>query len=246
MRIEQKGFMPKLIKIGEKKLDHYQGLLIRADEGLHQQIAEEVTSSLPKGSSILDFGCGQGALSLRLQDLGYKILAADINQKDFLPTNVPYEVCNFNSAEEVEQFVSKYSENFDCVLGIEVIEHLENPWEYLRTLKRLIKKDGIIVLSTPNTTSWYSRVVFLLTGLFPGFVDPDEIGHINPISEWEINVISKKLDLKTLKVRGAGTLPYIWLNKSPVKTLLNILFLPFFPFMRGEITGWCKLFVLKK
>ena len=238
--------MGKLIKIGEKKLDHYKGLLIRADEGLHQQIADEIEAALPNGASILDFGCGQRALSQRLQDLGYKVLAADINQKDFLPTDVPYEICNFNSSEDINAFVKKYSENFDCVLGIEVIEHLENPWEYLRTLKKLIKPNGLIILSTPNITSWYSRVVFFLTGMFPGFVDPDEIGHINPISEWEIGVISKKLNLKVIKSRPAGTLPYIWINKSIVKTLLNLLFLPFFPLMRGEITGWCKIFVLKK
>ena len=236
----------QIIKIGDKKLDHYKGLLIRADEKLHEQIAENISQTLPSGSSILDLGCGQGALSLRLQDLGYKVLAVDVNKDDFLAEGVPYEVCNFNYSRDVKDFLGRHHEEFDCVMGIEVIEHLENPWEYLRMLKSLVKKDGFIVLTTPNITSWYHRVVFLMTGLFPTFVNPDEIGHINPISEWEIKVIASKIGLSVSKITGAGTLPYIWINSSPAKTILNLLFLPLFPFIKGNITGWCKLFLLKK
>ncbi len=236
----------QIIKIGNKSLDYYKGLLIRADEKLHEQIAENIVKNLNPGSKILDLGCGQGALSLRLQDLGYKLLAVDVNKNDFEATDVPYEVCDFNSSHQVQNFLKSHNEEFDCVLGIEVIEHLENPWEYIRMLKSLVKEDGLIVLSTPNITSWYHRVVFLMTGLFPTFVDPDEIGHINPISEWEIKVIASKLHLKVISALPAGTLPYIWLNSSPAKTLLNLLFLPLFPFMKGNLTGWCKLFLLKK
>jgi SAM-dependent methyltransferase len=235
-----------LVKIGEKKVEYYDGLLIRADERLHEQIASKAVAIFPKGSKILDLGCGQGALSLRLQHLGFNMLAVDINKDDFKAGGISYEICDFNSAEAMNSFINKYTGHFDGVLGIEVIEHLENPWEYIRTLKTLLKNNGYIILTTPNITSWYSRTVFFLTGLFPGFVDPDEIGHINPISEWEIGVIAKKLSLKVVEIKAAGILPYLWINKSPVKSLLNIFFLPFFPFMRGDIRGWCKLAVLRK
>lgn len=236
----------KFIKIGNKKPEYYKGLLIRADEKLHEQIAENVKKHLEPGSTILDLGCGQGALSMRLNDLGYKLLSVDMNKEDFQAKDIPYEVCNFNSSSEVESFLSRHHEEFDCVLGIEVIEHLENPWEYVRMLRSLVKKDGLIVITTPNITSWYYRVVFLMTGLFPTFVDPDEIGHINPISDWELRVIARKSNLKEVSLVPSGTLPLLWINSSIAKTALNLIFLPLFPFMRGELTGWCKLAIFKK
>jgi 2-polyprenyl-3-methyl-5-hydroxy-6-metoxy-1,4-benzoquinol methylase len=235
-----------VIKIGNKKIETYKGLIIRADEFLHAQIATAIQENLPKGSKILDLGCGQGALSLRLHDLGYELLAVDVNPSDFLAKGIPYEVCNFNSNQDMNAFIEKHSGSFDCVLGVEVIEHLENPWEYLRTLNKMVKKSGFVVLTTPNITSWYSRSVFFLTGLFPGFVDPDECGHINPISEWEIKVIADKVGFKVKDMRPAGNLPYIWINSSIVKTLINFIFLPYFFIMRGKITGWCKLVILQK
>ncbi len=47
-------------------------------------------------------------------------------------------------------------------------------------------------------------MAFLFTGQFPGFVDPDFIGHINPITPWEIGVIAEKIDLKIEKIRSGG------------------------------------------
>lgn len=237
----------KIIGIGNKKLDYYKGLLIRADYNLHAQYAEEIQKRLPKGSKILDFGCGQGALSMRLKDLGYDVTAADQNIEDFKAQGeIPYYPVNFNSSEEVNNFLSKFEGSFDAVLGVEVIEHVENPWEYLRNLKRLVKQEGLILISTPNITSWYSRMIYLFTGQFPGFLDPDLIGHINPITPWELGVISSKIGLKVETMRSGGELPLVWISSSLPKTALSFLFLPFFLIAKGLLLGWCTIAVFRK
>ena len=237
----------KIIGFGDKKLDYYRGLLIRADFNLHAQYAEEIGKRLPKGSKILDFGCGQGSLSMRLKDLGYDVTASDQNIADFKAQGeIPYFPVNFNSPDEVNQFLTKFEGHFDAVLGVEVIEHVENPWEYLRNLKRLVRNDGLIFISTPNVTSWYSRMVFLFTGQFQGFVDPDLIGHINPITPWELQVISSKIGLKTETIRSAGELPLIWVSTSIPKTLLSLMFLPLSIIAKGLILGWCTMAVFRK
>lgn len=236
-----------LIRIGNKKLDYYNGLLIRADYQVHAQLSEEVQKVLPKGAKILDMGCGQGALSMRLSDLGYQMVACDQNVEDFKASGkIPFFSLNFNSSFEIEQFITENENTFDGVLGIEVIEHVENPWEYIRNLKRLVKPGGFIFVSTPNITSWYSRMIFLFTGQFPGFIDPDLIGHINPITPWELNVIANKTDLETIKMRAGGDLALIWINSSLPKTLLSLLFLPFALVARGMVRGWCTIAVFRK
>ncbi len=235
-----------LIKIGNRSTESYDGLLMKADVKLHQDLAISIVEALPKGSKIMDLGAGEGALSKRLHDLGYNVTAVDMNGDDFKASDVPFLKYNFNSQNDLKRLREENFEKFDGVLGVEVIEHLENPWDYVRLLKDIVKPGGHIFISTPNTTSWYARLVFLMTGHFPSFINPNDCGHINPITEWEIKVITEKTDLKLIRALPAGTLPYIWINSSLKKTLLNLFFLPLFPLMKGTITGWCKIFVIRK
>ncbi len=56
--------------IETKKIKYYKGIRIKADWGLHEQIADICVKYLVKDTKILDFGCGEGALSQRLYDIG--------------------------------------------------------------------------------------------------------------------------------------------------------------------------------
>lgn len=67
--------MEKLKWIGvieSKEIRYYKGIRIKADWGLHEQIAGICVKHLCKDAKILDFGCGEGALSQRLYDIGQK------------------------------------------------------------------------------------------------------------------------------------------------------------------------------
>jgi SAM-dependent methyltransferase len=237
----------KIISIGPRKYGSFNGLIMRADPGLHEQVAQEVKRVMPQGGRILDFGCGQGALSLRLKVMGYEVLAVDTNVSDFQAHGqVEFQPLNFNNPAEVQAFYLKFSESFDLVMGIEVIEHVENPWEYVRNLKSLVKPGGHILVTTPNITSWYHRMVFLFTATFPTFRDPDEMGHINPISAWELKVIADKTNLKDIRIVPAGELALLWLSGSIPRMALNFLFLPIYPIVRGIKLGWCVMMTARK
>ena len=147
----------------------------------------------------------------------------------------------------VATFYKKHEKEFDLVLGIEVIEHLENPWEYIRNLKSLMKKNGHILLTTPNITSWYSRMEFLIWGRFHQFQDVDRsYGHINPLAIDEIEYICKKEKLEVIEVIEGGWLPRLWLRKSITQTLLNIIGFFFGFFMKGKSKGWCIIVFIKE
>ncbi|MEW6108491.1 MAG: class I SAM-dependent methyltransferase [Nitrospirota bacterium] len=237
----------KTVFFGKKRLQYYDGLLIRADLGLHQQIAERVQQLLPKGSSILDLGAGQGALSARLGDLGYTVTAVDIDPEDFKCKGIQFIQVNFNDNRAIESFKDKYQGTFDLVIGVEVIEHVENPWEYVRLLKALAKTGGHILISTPNVTSWLSRIHFLLKGKFHQFGESDlSYGHIAPITPWELSTILKYENFKDVSITSAGTLPPVWIAPSVTTTLANMLFLLVRPFSSGVVDGWCIMAVARK
>lgn len=43
---------------------------------------------------------------------------------------------------------------FDNVVAGEIIEHIENPYEFVRVLKSCLNKNGRLILSTPNPLAW--------------------------------------------------------------------------------------------
>lgn len=235
------------IFFGKKTPEFYKSLLIKADLGLHEQIAESIGKKMPKGSKILDFGAGEGALSERLFDLGYKVTAADKDAENFKSKSCEFYPINFDKPKEVDAFTLKHENQFDVVLGIEVIEHVQDQWKYARQLMAMAKPGGIILITTPNTTSWLSRMIFLFTGRFHQFSDSDlSYGHINPVSPWELDLMMKEAGAQNVEILSAGTLPAIYITRSPKLLLLNLFSLLLRPFSSGVLDGWCVMAIAKK
>jgi len=240
-----------MIYIGKKKPDYYNGILIKADKSLHNNIIEEIKNlNLHPEAKILDMGCGEGALSQRLLDMGYDVLSVDMTEKDF-KSDANFFKLDFNNKLDVEKFVEKFQNNFDVVLGIEVIEHVENHWEYVRTLKSLVHKNGYILISSPNVTSWMSRLYFLFYGRHHQFMESDlRYGHINPISSWQVEYIFKELNIDLIGIKPAGTLPMFYFPNISIKSIsMNIFSMIFTPIMRelgGTKFGWCIIAIGRK
>ncbi len=237
---------------GCKSPSFYNGLRIKADLGLHEEIAEVLVSNLPKGARILDLGAGEGALSERLSDLGFNVLAVDKNEQDFKSKKVPFQKVDFNDKMAVDHFVSSNKEAFDSVISVEVIEHVEDQWAYVRQLLTLTKSGGLVLITTPNITSWLSRVIFFSSGRFHQFLDTDlHYGHINPICPWRLKLILQQCGAQDIKIESAGTLPPIYFGGNKIMTrlalgTLSILLFPFNLLMRGIKNGWCVMALAHK
>lgn len=237
----------KKVFFGKKKKEFYKDLLIKADFELHEQIAKKILSEVPLGGTILDMGCGEGALSERLSDLGYVVVAADQNADSFKSNKATFVKINFDSADEIGEFAMQHKGKFDAVLGIEVIEHVQDQWQYTRHLMSLAKKGGLILITTPNTSSWLSRLIFLFSGRFHQFSDGDlSYGHISPISAWELELILKYSDASQIEISPAGTLPPIYITGFNKLSFLSILSLPLRFMMKGIIDGWCIMATARK
>lgn len=232
---------------GQKSLKFYKGMLIKADLGLHDQIAERIQIEVVKGARILDLGAGEGALSSRLSDLGYEVTAADKDSKNFKCNQSKFSCINFDSSEEISHFVSEHEGEFDAVLGVEVIEHVQDQWQYVRQLLKMTKPGGLVLITTPNTTSWLSRAQFFFTGRFHQFGDADlSYGHINPVSPWELSLILRESGATDVSISPCGTLPPIYLTGFNKLSLLNITILPIRPLMSGFLDGWCVMATARK
>lgn len=240
--------MKTFIKYRSKKAEYYKDILIKADTGLHDDVMSVLRKSVPESAVILDMGAGEGAMSQRLFDSGYEVTATDIEERHFKAKGPKFHQIDFNDVDSVNEFAERHINYFDAVLSIEVIEHIENQWEYVRLMKKMLKIGGKIVVTTPNVSSWLSRFYFLFTGQFPSFNNQtaDEYGHVSPISVWELNLILKREGFQNINISKGGFLPSIWITRN-VLILISVMLSPFVrPFMSGHSQGWCIIAVGEK
>lgn len=162
----------------------YRGLEIHALPGLHDFLADLVARHIQRGASVLDLAAGTGAMSLRLNDLGYSVQATDYVEESFKPEGIPFKRADLNG-----DFSTLFSgKTFQAVMASEIPEHLENPRHFFRQCNKILDVGGHVILSTPNPHNNGSVASFVRTGHFLWFSDADysAFGHISPITRWQL------------------------------------------------------------
>ena len=175
---------------------------ITATESVYDKILELLPSD--KNVRILDAGCGIGNLSKRLLENGFKdIIALDIENE--LKIKIPFIEADLNKKLVFE-------EKFDVIICQEVIEHLENPRHLLREFKKILRKEGIIIITTPNIFNWKARIYYPLKGIIWGFREEDYkvSGHITPLTKYDFQRICSEENLKILKITYNNSNKEIW------------------------------------
>lgn len=232
-----------LITTEPKQLQYYKGMLIHADTGVHEQALALFNQYIPRGSTVLDIGAGAGAFSRRLADAGYRVTALDVEAHKWLPEDIPFVDLNIDVG-----ITGSIRGQFDAACCLEVIEHVENPWNLMREIYAVLKPGGHVILSTPNITSFFSRLLFLRNGRFHQFDEADlSYGHISPITTFELSTIVQKVGLRILETRPGGYLPVFDLvSFHPQALAFNVLRGLAYLIARGQKRGWCLFFVLEK
>ncbi|GEM_PF-5775857 len=131
-------------------------------EPFSQIILQKWLAPLPRTQKILDFGTGIGANLKTLKTLGFKnIHAADISP---LAVKIIHKKFPDIKIKLLKEIKLPYSNNcFDLILATEVLEHIFAFTKTLKELDRILKKGGLLVISTPNYLN--------LTGLIKLFKD---------------------------------------------------------------------------
>ena len=129
----------------------------------HDKIVEMFRRFGSEGS-VLDAPAGTGVISQKLRDVGFDVIAADINPHLFCVEGISCKKVDLNGDFPFEDDI------FDFVLCSNGIEHLEDPFHFVRECFRVLKKSGKLLVSTPNLLNLKSRMANLMVGfnLFTG------------------------------------------------------------------------------
>jgi 2-polyprenyl-6-hydroxyphenyl methylase/3-demethylubiquinone-9 3-methyltransferase len=136
---------------------------------------------------ILDIGCGGGLLSEPMCRLGAKVSGIDASEKNISIAKLHAKKSNLDInyvCTSPENFKTK--SQFDVILNMEIVEHVEDVDFFLKSCSKLLKKNGIMFVATINKTlkSYLFAIIgaeYILRWLPIGthewekFITPDEL-----------------------------------------------------------------------
>ncbi len=99
---------------------------------------------------ILDLGCGTGEFLNETKKLGANVYGVDIDREAI---KIAKHFFKFDHlyAQTIEDFLANPPHNqFDYITMFEVFEHTDNPIEIVRETKKLLKSEGLLIMSIPS------------------------------------------------------------------------------------------------
>jgi 2-polyprenyl-6-hydroxyphenyl methylase/3-demethylubiquinone-9 3-methyltransferase len=108
------------------------------------------------GLKLLDIGCGGGLLCEPMSRLGFAVTGVDASARNIgtarahaEPQGLPIDY----RCATAEELLAEGAGPFDVVLNMEVIEHVADPGEFLRTCAHLLAPGGLMIVATLNRTT---------------------------------------------------------------------------------------------
>lgn len=156
---------------------------------------------------ILDVGCGGGLITSPLCKLNGIVTGIDA-----LQSNIDIAM-QYASAQDlnIQYFKSTVEElvysddlnkkQYDVVLCLEVMEHLDNPSDFVKNLASLVKPDGMIIISTINRTVKAYMLAILMAEYVLSWIPKSTHDHSKFLKPSEIYSMfnNNNMEIKELK-----------------------------------------------
>ena len=128
-------------------------------------------SQYVKGKKVLDLASGEGFGSSILAQSAQCVMGVDMDHETVLHASRTYKSANISFIEgSILNIPIKGRKIFDVIICFEAIEHVGDHDSVLHEITRLLKDDGILIISTPNKKTY-----------------SDDTGYMNPFHQKELN-----------------------------------------------------------
>ena len=172
--------------------------------------ALELIKKIKNGVS-LDVGCGMGEFAILLKKRGFNVYCTD-GSKRYVKNA---ENLGFNAKQTDFNNTLPFKDGFfDLVSCLEVIEHIENAENLIDEMRRVLKKKGYLLISTPNSAFLGSRIRALL-----GLPIADEGYHFRFFTYNSLIKLLKKNKFKIVSDNSISFLPFYLLTKKNPKAI---------------------------
>lgn len=109
--------------------------------------------------TVLEIGCGPGYFLEKVAGC-YEVLGAEINPE-------AVAACQRKGLRVTTQPLAALPDQFDAILAFEVLEHLPEPWAFLRQAAERLTPEGVLILAVPNPEGYLTEFDHVLLDLPP-------------------------------------------------------------------------------
>lgn len=215
-----------------------------------------------EGRRFLEVGCGAGGVSLRLLEHGYtgtgidfSLLAIEQASRQLKPfiTKGKYRIIEADLLDR-----PALGKDFDIVIGLLIMEHIQDDTAFLEILKSYLRPGGHIIISVPGRKDKWSLEDETVghirrydrQDLFDVF---EKVGFINP-EVWSIavpaaNILFGLSNLTITHSKETDKIDLLLKNQTKTSGVREIpfktVFPPFFKIVLNRVTLW-PLFVMQR
>jgi len=147
------------------------------------------------GGKVLDVGCFTGVIGKEIESLGNDVYGIEISLPAISKANSK-GIKTIRS--DMDNKLPVKSNTFDGVFAGEVIEHLFDVDTFLSEIHRVLRKNGYIVLTTPNLLSFWNRIRAIAGMPFIDFNKDKQ--HIRFFTKSTLKDLLKKHGFETEKI----------------------------------------------
>ena len=181
------------------------------------------------GSVCVEIGGGDGPLTPSLESLFSIVISLDFSKTflDRIQYKTKKTICVLGDAH----FLPIEDHSIDCVICSEVLEHVSIPTQLLLEIRRILKSDGICILSIPNDAT---------SGLFELFRENKHFPSDSHINFYNITALKKLLFRMGFEIQSLQRI-------SPPQGLSRFYRMPFSYLLTGKYFTHilCSLRIMK-
>jgi 2-polyprenyl-3-methyl-5-hydroxy-6-metoxy-1,4-benzoquinol methylase len=163
---------------------------------------DQVERSAPARGRLLDVGCSAASFLLAARDRGWAVAGLDISAGAI---EYAKSVHGLEAKVGTLEDTNFPAESFDVVTLFECIEHMRYPAEALKAARRVLKKAGLLIITTPNIDGLFPRVTYrLLAQTIGAWEHPTPPHHLYQFS---LRTLTALLENTGFKVMSTKTRP---------------------------------------
>lgn len=178
-----------------RKTSHFQGKEPILESLLRDLRYAKIVKHIPLNKNVLDLGCGYNYFLLQK-------IVGNLNSATGVDINLPQKSSRKKIklvSADINKKIPLKTNSYDVATAMAILEHVENPEFFLKEIKRVLKKNGKVIITTPslNAKPFLEFLSFKL-----GIISKDEIAdHKQYFTKYTLYKVLKKVGYHKIEVK---------------------------------------------
>ena len=121
----------------------------------------QIALNFAQGKKVLDIACGEGYGSNLLAKAASSVIGVDVAYEAILHAKKKYSCNNIRFIQGDCAAIPISNNYIDLVVSFETIEHHARHKEFILEIKRVLKKDGLLIISSPDKKEYTDFVGYI-------------------------------------------------------------------------------------